>query len=71
MEAEVQLYIQYTDVESGRTTTEITESRFAQTDEITFFIENIPQTYRMFTIDVALISGALRGPLHEDNTVHG
>ena len=71
MEAEVQLYIQYTDVESGSKLGVLTRSRYSQSEEISFFLENIPETYQKFTIDVALVSGELRGPLHEDSTIHG
>ena len=66
--AEVQLFVQYTNTESG-VSKNLTTVSYVKSKEIVFFDENTP--YRMFTVEVSLMSGSLMGPLYQDNTMHG
>ena len=67
--AEVQLFIRYTNTESGESINYTTPFSYVQSKEIVIFDENVP--YQKFTVDVALKSGSLKGPLYQDHRVYG
>lgn len=66
--AEVQLFVRYTNTESGESRN-LTSVSYVQSKEIVFFDENIP--YDKFTVEVALMSDSLMGPLYQDHRMHG
>ena len=67
--AEVRLFIQYTDTGSGETNEHTTSYYNTQPKVIAYFDESVP--FQKFTVDVALMSGSLMGPLYHDPTKHG
>ena len=69
MFAEVQLFIRYIERGTGKMTSQTTPTRYAQSEEITYIDENVP--FQQFTVDVALVSGAQKGPLIQGSQMHG
>ena len=69
MTAVVQLFIQYTDMNSGRKWSMTTPTRYAQSEQITFIDETM--RFQKFTVAVALVSGSEMGPLLEDPAIYG
>ena len=67
--AEVQLFIEYTEVGSGRKKSLTTPNRYPQSDEIFYIDQSVP--FESFTVGVALAEGAIKGPLHQDIEMHG
>ena len=68
--AEVQLFVRYTDTESGETANQVTPFSYnTQSLQLAFFDESVP--YQRFTVQVALTAGSLMGPLYQDPIVYG
>ena len=69
LSAEVRLFVQYTEVGSGRQSRLTTTTQYSETIEIIYIDESVP--FQQFTVDVALIAGQVMSPVYNDPVIHG
>ena len=69
MAAEVQLFVRYTEADSGIKWNMTVPTRYVQTEKIIFIDEQV--RFERFTVDVALVSGSLMSPLLRDPVIYG